>query len=594
LLIDIFFMESSKLNAKQSSSQYIITQLLEKRLITKDDIAICSNYGEDDSDIVEDLLRLGLVSKSIIRKIKKESENIETFNTNIIVANDLLLKKLPYNLSVEYATLPLRIDEYNNLHALSTDDHNIIVEDELRKIYNVKEIKITKIEDSDLQQITNRSYNNRIRLTEILNRIEKEIESSSLFDNSESSVVEFINEIVHDAARNNVSDIHFEPAENFVRIRFRKQGIMYNRIIIDSKSWLYLLGRVKVIAGMNIAESNIPQDGAASFNFIDNEIECRISVLPSIHGENVVMRLLDQNKSIISLEKLGFSSESKDILAMAMNRPEGMIIVTGPTGSGKTTTLYSIVNEINGMDLNIMTLEDPVEYILPLIRQTNINHRAGLNFSEGLRSILRQDPDVILLGEMRDFETAEIAVRAAMTGHTVLSTLHTNSAIGAVNRLLDMGIEKTLLSESVNAIIGQRLVRKLCDKCKISDTQIPEELLIKLKHKHPNDNFNLCQPNGCIECEKTGYIDRIAIVEILFFNKKIRSALSNGKGIDEIYNLALQDHMTTMQDRVFQEIIEGSVSIHEACRNINMTDDYPELVNIYDYQVRGKRKGMLV
>ncbi|MEA2063835.1 MAG: GspE/PulE family protein, partial [Gemmatimonadota bacterium] len=382
---------------------------------------------------------------------------------------------------------------------------------------------------------------------------------------AESPVVKLVDKLLLKGVKLGSTDIHIEPEENTVRTRFRVDGILHQGPVLPKKLQAALIARLKVMSNLNIAESRLPQDGRFRFYVGKRQIDLRLSTLPTIHGENVVMRLLDKGKVILSMEKLGFTRKNQELFEKAIIRPNGVILVTGPTGSGKTTTLYAALNHINNSDRKIVTLEDPVEYEISLIRQAQINVKAGFTYAAGMRSILRQDPDVILVGEIRDAETAEIAIQAAMTGHLVFSTLHTNDSAGAFPRLIDMGIESFLVSSSVICVLAQRLIRKICPKCKVEYQPTAEDMR-KLGLKDQQGKYKFYAGRGCDICSDTGYHGRCAIYEILTVSPKIEKMILERVDGPEIRAKAIEEGMMTLLHDAMVKAVSGETSIEEVLR----------------------------
>jgi type IV pilus assembly protein PilB len=368
--------------------------------------------------------------------------------------------------------------------------------------------------------------------------------------------------ILNQAIISRASDIHIEPTENDSLIRLRVDGELFEMKKLPKKLHLSLVSRIKVIGKMDIAESRIPQDGQADITMDDKAIQLRISSLPTMYGENIVIRILNKSSVVLGLEQLGFVDKDLQTFSDISTSPYGMILVTGPTGSGKTTTLYAALNQINTVAKNIITLEDPVEYQLNLIRQVQVNPKAGLTFANGLRSILRQDPDIILVGEIRDLETAELAVRSALTGHLVLSTLHTNDAPSTLIRLIDMGVEPFLVSSSLIAIMAQRLVRKICHKCKIK-YKPPKEALIALNLDENDDYY---KGKGCKQCNHKGYQGRIGIFELLLLNEEIKQAMVKRISATELRQLAINSGMVSLKEDGIRKIKSGQTTPEEVLK----------------------------
>lgn len=376
-------------------------------------------------------------------------------------------------------------------------------------------------------------------------------------------IVKLINSIIEQAMRGNASDIHIEPSHNDIRVRFRIDGDLKEIMVLPKSNLSAITTRVKIIGRMDIAEKRIPQDGRVEMKFNGNEVDLRISTLPTVYGEKIVIRILDKSNFNFTKEGLGFSKDNLDKLNKMIAQPYGMLLVTGPTGSGKTTTLYTVLRELNVQTKNVITVEDPVEYKLKGINQTQVNVKAGLTFAAGLRSILRQDPDTIMIGEIRDSETAEIAIRAAITGHLVLSTLHTNDSPSTIARLIDMGLEPYLVSSAVIGIISQRLVKLLCPKCKEKYEANDSEK--KLLGIDGNMDAMLFKPIGCNSCYN-GYRGRAAVHEVMLVNENIRRLINKGANTDDIRKRALEDGMATLLQSAADLAIKGDTSFEEIMR----------------------------
>jgi type IV pilus assembly protein PilB len=384
----------------------------------------------------------------------------------------------------------------------------------------------------------------------------------------ETPAAQLLDIIVTQAIRDRASDIHFEPDEKTLRIRIRIDGFLYELLSVSKAIHPSLTSRIKVLAEMETSETRFPQDGSFNVKLENRRFEIRVSTLPTIYGENVVLRLLDQATRLVKLEDLGFPEEMLRRFKQLLRRPNGMILVTGPTGSGKTTTLYASLNLINSMDKNIITIEDPVEYRLALIRQTQVNLKAKITFAKGLRSILRQNPDVIMVGEIRDLETSEVAIQAALTGHLVLSTLHTNDASETITRLMDIGVEPYLISSSVIGVLSQRLVRTICPNCKVS-YQADPVVLAELgedftKSKEP---LTLYRGKGCKNCKQSGYLGRTGIFELFFVNEKIKQLISE-KASAQIFRETTKQHMGMLflREDGLHKVFKGMTTLEEIDR----------------------------
>ena len=385
----------------------------------------------------------------------------------------------------------------------------------------------------------------------------------------EAPIAKIVSTILEFAMKARASDIHIEPMEERTRVRYRIDGIMYEKLILPKNVHNSVISRIKILSRMKIDEKRVPQDGRFNFAVGEEEVDLRVSSLPSSHGEKIVMRLLKKAMKVPDLPQLGLRGRALTNLQSSIRVPHGIILVTGPTGSGKTTTLYSVLNIINTPKVNIMTLEDPVEYKMSGTTQTQVNPQAGLNFASGLRSFLRQDPDIIMVGEIRDKETAELAIQASLTGHLVFSTLHTNSAAGALPRLLDMEAESFLLASSMTCVVGQRVVRKVCDHCKESYSP-PEEVVADIKKKLGSllkeGEITLYKGKKCQECNGTGYSGRVGIFEVLPVNEKIGRLILERSPSSKIEAQAKEDGMITMKQDGYLKVVEGVTTLEEVLR----------------------------
>lgn len=380
---------------------------------------------------------------------------------------------------------------------------------------------------------------------------------------SQTPVIKLVNHILFQAVKRDASDIHIEPYEKEVRVRYRIDGVMFVTLTPPKKIQSALVSRLKIMANLNIAEKRKPQDGRIEIKVAGKEIDIRVSVLPVIYGERVVMRLLDKSKTFVKLESMGFSKHDFHALEYAISQPNGIVLVSGPTGSGKTTTLYAILSRVNSPEVNLITVEDPVEYQISGINQVQVNEKIGLTFAAALRSILRQDPDIVMIGEMRDTETVQIAVQASLTGHLVFSTIHTNNAPATITRLIDMGIEPFLIASSVTAILAQRLVRKLCDACKKIYTPSPDSLKAIGISSEQAKKIVFYQAVGCNKCMNSGYSGRLPIFEIMLMTPAIAQLVVQQADAIKIKEQAIKDGMTLLVQDGIEKIKEGKTTIEE-------------------------------
>jgi type IV pilus assembly protein PilB len=382
-------------------------------------------------------------------------------------------------------------------------------------------------------------------------------------DPEEVPVIKTVNQLIAQAVAEKASDIHIEPEENILRVRNRVDGIMHESTTLEKKLHAPIVSRIKIMAKLDIAETRKPQDGKIRLKVEQNDLDIRVSTFPTMHGENIVLRLLEQSKLILGLRDLGIESELIKKIDILIHKPYGMVLVTGPTGAGKTTTLYAALNSINTMDKNIITIEDPVEYQLPIVRQTQVNVKAGLTFANGLRNILRQDPDVVLVGEIRDAETVQVAIEAALTGHLVFSTIHTNDAAGAVTRLVDMQIEPFLISSSLLGVLAQRLVRTICERCKESYT-VEADILEKMGIKSQQTKFY--RGKGCKECKRTGYGHRIGIFELMIIDEDLRRLILSKASAKDLKSTAMKKGMVSIRMDGLKKAEAGLTTIEEVLK----------------------------
>ena len=481
---------------------------------------------------------------------------------------------IPGSFSKKHQIVPLST-ENGRIQVAMTNPLNIVLLDEI-KLITRKEVDVLVATENDIRKArealyaegagdertasekTAASLAEAIKKTEGLDLAE---DAESLTDHS--PVIELVSQIIFQAVKAEATDIHIEPEEKGIRVRYRTDGIIHQFAAMQKTLQSAIITRIKILSNLDISESRIPQDGRFELKVDDKLIDLRISTFPGVYGENVVMRILDKNQVTLGLEKLGFSPRMLSLYKQAITRPNGIILVTGPTGSGKTTTLYSTISQLNAKEKNIITLEDPVEYMMPMIRQSQINLKAGLTFSYGLRAILRQDPDIILVGEIRDGETVEIAIRAALTGHLVFSTLHTNDAAGAVTRLLDMGVEPYLLTSSLILVLSQRLVRMICRHCTAIDHP-DEKFLATLGLRNKPVTFH--KGKGCARCNHTGYRGRIGIFEAVRITSKIGGLIIEGKNAQVIKKAARQEGSATMLEDGVLKATKGVTTLDEVFR----------------------------
>ncbi|WP_313163758.1 GspE/PulE family protein [Sedimentibacter sp.] len=540
--------------------------LLHKKEITQDQLNECLRLQKGSGKkLGEILIEKDFVTEDTVLNTLSEQLGIEIVNLDNFHINEEATKLISEKLAKRVNAIPLK----------TVNDKIYVAMSEPLNIFDIEDIEMESGKKAEILLAAKSQINYAIEKYMGRRSAEKAVEDFNRenlvnedFDAiseetdinvSNSPVVRLINSLIRQALKMGASDIHIEPLENRIRVRVRIDGELQEILTPSKHTQSALVTRVKIIAGMNIAEKRLPQDGRIEMKIDDTVVDLRISVLPTVYGEKIVMRLLDRGNFLKNKKELGFTPENLEIFETILGAPNGVILVTGPTGSGKTTTLYASLNELNKMNKNIITVEDPVEYKIEGINQVQVNSKAGLLFSTGLRSILRQDPDIIMVGEIRDEETAEIAVRAAITGHLVISTLHTNDAPSTIMRLQDMGIKPFLIAASVRGIVAQRLVKRVCPNCKeeyrASET---EKNLLGIEF-----DAALQRGTGCPKCFNTGYSGRIAIHEILKVDKAVREAIQRGKSSDEITKAAEKGGMMTLKENCRELVLCGITTMEE-------------------------------
>ncbi|GGG23553.1 GspE/PulE family protein [Paenibacillus abyssi] len=475
-----------------------------------------------------------------------------------------VIQLIPQKLADQHGVLPLRVDG-NKLILAMADPLDYFAIDEIRIATGLRIEPVIASKD-ELQRAINRYYGLQETIEQISqNLLSREEEPEQGLEEEDSPVVKTVNQIITQAVQFGASDIHFDPQEDSFRIRYRVDGIMRTERTLPPNMQAVIIARIKIMANLNVAERRLPQDGRVELDIEFRKVDIRISTLPTVHGEKVVMRILDLGNSLHKISRLAFSEQNLEAFLKGIEMAHGVVLITGPTGSGKTTTLYSALSHLNRDDVNIITIEDPVEYQLQGINQVQVNPVTGLTFARGLRAILRQDPNIVMVGEIRDMETAEIAVRAAMTGHLVFSTLHTNSAVSSISRLIDMGVEPFLISSAVNCIVAQRLVRRICPKCSEKVDPLPEEASLLRRHGIVVDL--LSKGRGCGDCGRTGYKGRLAIHEVLLIDNELRSMILAKRSDNEYMKYAMDKGiLIPMAEDGLQKVAAGLTTIAEVFR----------------------------
>lgn len=551
--------------------------LVSKGIATPDQIEIAlTEQKKSKEQLGKILVKMGFATEAIIRDVLGGVLGQESVDLSRTVIDSEAVRLIPREMARRFRLLPLTYNANQQVLTIAmTDTFDLVALDQITAHTNGElEIIPFLAGEAEIQSAIDKAYGFELSVDGILNEIETgEIDYQSLDTDSDAysqPVVRLVNALLSDAVKREASDIHFEPEEGFLRFRYRIDGVLRQIRSLHKNYWPAIAVRLKVMAGMDIAETRSPQDGRISLTLSGRHVDFRVSTLPTVHGENIVLRVLDRAKGIVSMEELGLQSSAMDTLKLMVARPEGIILVTGPTGSGKTTTLYSLLNYLSKETVNIMTLEDPVEYPTPMIRQSSVNESIRLDFASGIRSMMRQDPDIILVGEIRDEDTANMAFRAAMTGHQVFSTLHTNSAIGAIPRLLDIGILPDILAGNIIGILAQRLVRRLCNDCREQyDLSDIESKLLGLKITEKQ--HRVYKAVGCKKCEATGYRGRIALMELLHFDTDIDEMIARHSTPREILRVARTKGFTPLADVAADRVMEGVTSLDEISRVVDLT-----------------------
>ena len=513
------------------------------------------------------LVSLGFINESDIVDVLSEQLGIEKYDIDDVVVDESLFELVGEDFIKMHRFIPLSISEESFSVAVS-DPLNIVLVDELRRSYRVG-IELYLLSDIEIDSVINKFYDSTEEVLEDLEISGVEVGSSDEYDvdpnTSSAPIIKLVDSILRESVRMGASDIHISVNADDVDVRYRIDGILQEIRRYPKKVSMPMIARIKMMSDLDITEKRLPQDGSMRIKLLDRIVDLRVSTLPNIYGEKVVIRLLEKNEAIMKLDGLGFSDENMEVFKNLIRNPIGILLVTGPTGSGKSSTLYAAINELNTVDKNIITLEDPVEFKVKGITQVNVNDKIGLDFSSGLRSILRQDPDVILVGEIRDSETGEISIRASNTGHLVFSTLHTNSSASAVTRLIDMGVEPYLVASTVIGVLNQRLVRRVCSSCResyVCSGVTKDKTFFGLG----DGDVTLYRGAGCKNCNFTGYKGRVPIQEILVVSEDVSRAIVDGKSVKFIEDVAVGEGMKTLKFDGLQKALAGITTLEEVRR----------------------------
>lgn len=542
--------------------------LVDTGLLTDADLVRARSLQAETGDsLTRVLVAEGLVGEVDLAKMLATHIGVEYLSLNDVTIDPAAAALIPESLARRYAAIPIKFED-DALVVAMADPGNVLVVDDIRAITALRIIpKIaTRTEIDEAIRRLGRYDDSVADLADLvgdevaeddLRSVEAAIE--------EAPIVKLVNTLITRAVNERASDLHIEPGEKDLRVRFRIDGVLHEIMSTPRSVSGAVVSRLKIMADLDIAERRVPQDGRVSLRVAGRPIDLRVATLPTIYGEKVVLRILDKEDAVLDLKALGFLPHSMARFEQSYTKPYGAILVTGPTGSGKTTTLYSALNILNSPDRHIITVEDPVEYRLAGVVQVQVNRKAGLQFSTVLKSILRSDPDVVLVGEVRDAETAKIAVEAALTGHLVLTTLHTNDSASSVNRLVDMGVEPYLVASALDSILAQRLARRLCDRCKATKTAAPE--LVKQMGLDPADGpVTIYAAVGCKACADTGYRGRVAIVEVLLMSEELQRMAVERRPSDEIKAVAVEQGMMTLRQDGMEKVKLGMTTLEEVLR----------------------------
>ncbi len=515
----------------------------------------------------EVLTQLEMVTPEDIMEVLEKQTGIKRINLSMITFDTRALKVVPESVCVKHELIPFGFNEnkimiamWDPLNIFAIDDVSIASGFEVESYISTKD-QINKYIEMQYSGQKVMKAAQELSKEKIEAKGIQEQEDFSFDDIKNAPVVKIVDYLFENAIEMRASDIHIEPFEDEIRIRYRIDGQLQTTNTLDIESQAALVTRIKILASLNIAEKRLPQDGRIITKLGNKDVDLRVSILPVVTGEKVVIRILDRDSYQIGKQRLGMGDEDLKTLDRIIKSPHGIILVTGPTGSGKSTTLYTVLNELNTGNVNIVTVEDPVEYTLKGVNQVNVNNKAGLTFAKGLRSILRQDPDVVMIGEIRDDETAEIAIRAAITGHLVLSTLHTNDAPSSVLRLIDMGVEPYLVSTSLAGVIAQRLVKKICPHCKESyEASAYEKSILGI---HENAPLTLHKGEGCGFCNNTGYSGRVGIYEIMEITRAHKDLILSSRDSNKLKDLSIENGMRTLSMACKELVLKGETTLEE-------------------------------
>jgi type IV pilus assembly protein PilB len=547
-------------------------KLLEAGLITPEHMSKAAQQQKNlGGELTSNLIKIGAISEDGMLEFLSQLSNAPPIDLRNYEPDPALTRLIPGDVATKFKALPVA-RAGRRLVVAMTNPSNLFALDDLKFITGC-DIDAHVTTEMSLKRALDRAYDSAGTMADVMKGMEEDVDvledddaaeaEAGIAGAEEAPIVKLVNSLIADAVRKGTSDIHIEPYEKSMRVRFRIDGVLHEMMAPPFKFKQAIISRLKIMAELDIAERRVPQDGRIKIKVLNRTIDLRVASLPTIFGEKIVMRILDKANLNIDLEKLGFEPKSMKDFVHAIQQPYGMVLVTGPTGSGKTTTLYSALSRVNTPEVNVMTAEDPVEYNLDGINQVLVNEDIGLSFAAALKSFLRQDPNIIMVGEIRDIDTASIATKAALTGHLVLSTLHTNDAATAIGRLVDMGIEPFLVSSSVNLVLAQRLVRRICVHCK-KPLRLNDEVLDELQMTRADaEGTGISEGPGCVDCNGTGYRGRQGVYEVMTLTPALRELILDRAPATEIKKVAIEEGMLTLRRDGLEKLKKGITSVEE-------------------------------
>jgi len=550
----------------------IVDELVKKGILTKEELKKAEAEAKSKGlPVHKILISNNIISEENITSVLSEHLGVPFMDLSDYLIDASIVSLIPEALAQRHKLIPLfKIGKTLTVAMVNPQDINAIDQVRSKSKYEIEPVLAT---ETAIKNAINQYYGVSGTMEEVIGEIgklSKDISSETVSDKDlaklaeDAPVIKLVNLIIMQAVKDKASDIHVEPDEKVLRVRYRVDGLLHEGPKPPKELEAAIISRIKVLSGMDIAERRRPQDGRIMMKIHSRSIDLRVSSFPTVHGENIVIRILDKESILLGLADIGMGKRVLNDFDKLIRKTHGIVLVTGPTGSGKTTTLYAALSTINSTEKNIITIEDPVEYQISMIRQTQVNPKAGLTFASGLRSILRQDPDIIMVGEIRDSETAEIATQAALTGHLVFSTLHTNDAAGTLTRLTDMNVEPFLISDSITGILAQRLVRVLCPKCK--EKMTPTGDMLKDLGLSESKDIVLYVNKGCQKCKDTGYMGRTGIYELLIVDDEIKNLIIAKTSADQIKKKAIDSGMKTLREDGIEKILAGVTTIDEVLR----------------------------